>query len=177
MAAQSRSLRSAASPRKLWIRSLDSVEAHELPGTEAATYPFWSPDGRSLAFFADGKLKLVNIAGGPPLTIADTVFPRGGSWGEDGTILFTPQVSGGMARVPAAGGKAAPLSTPDYAKGEVSHRWVHFLPEGRRLLYYSQSLGTGKHSHRAAIRSSFGRAFGGSGTVTWGRTCRLHGGR
>src|SRR5205085_1831229 len=120
---------------KLWLRPLDSLSGKELAGTEGARYPFWSPDNRSVAFFAQGKLKRVDIAGGPPGIICDTTSFRGGSWSVAGMILFSPN-AGPLQQVPASGGSPRPATTLDSAKGENSHRWPFFLPDGRRFLYF-----------------------------------------
>jgi Tol biopolymer transport system component/predicted Ser/Thr protein kinase len=123
---------------RLWVKPLDSVNARELAGTDGADFPFWSPDGRSLGFFAGGKLKRIETAGGPPVVVADAVA-RGGSWGSDGTILFTPTYVSGLYRVPASGGGAASVTAIDVSRNETSHRWPQFLPGGRQFLYYVQS--------------------------------------
>jgi Tol biopolymer transport system component/predicted Ser/Thr protein kinase len=124
---------------RLWVRPLDSVNARELPGTEGVDFPFWSPDGRSLGFFAGGKLKRIEVAGGPPVVLADAVA-RGGAWGTDGTILFTPNYASGLQRVKSSGGGAVTVTKLD-AKGEESnHRWPQFLPGGKQFLYYTQSV-------------------------------------
>jgi hypothetical protein len=122
---------------KLWIRPLNSVRAREVPGTEGAVFPFWSPDSRSLGFFAGGKMKRVDLAGGSPVLLANAPSPRGGTWGGTGMIVFAPSSFGSLAIVPADGGKVAPLTTLDSVGLETSHRWPQFLPGGRRLLYYS----------------------------------------
>jgi len=123
----------------LWVRPLDSLAAQPLAGTEDASYPFWSPDSRFLAFFAQGNLKKVASAGGSPLTLCATGAVggergRGGAWNQDETILFG---SGriGFRRVPAAGGVPSPVTELDPAT-ELSHRWPHFLPDGRHFLYW-----------------------------------------
>ncbi len=121
---------------KLWVRPLNSLLARELPGTDAATFPFWSPDGRSLGFFAAGKLKRIEVAGGLPTLICDVGAGRGGTWNEEGVILFNSVNDGPLLRVSAKGGTPVPLTTVDRAQGENSHRWPHFLPGGRRFLYF-----------------------------------------
>src|SRR5207244_10242307 len=90
----------------LWVRSFDSPKPRELPGTDGASDPFWSPDGRAVGFFAEGKLKKIDISGGPPQILCDAVNPRGGSWGNGGFIVFSRN-SGfdGIFRVPVAGGE------------------------------------------------------------------------
>jgi Tol biopolymer transport system component len=125
----------------LWIRSLSSLEAHRLPGSRGAYYPFWSPDSRSVAFFAEGKLKRLDIAGGATQVLCDAVDGRGGSWGTNGVIVFAvfPSLgTAGLYRVAAAGGLPTRLTVVDASKGEVNHEWPAFLPDGR-FLYYVRS--------------------------------------
>ena len=88
----------------IWIRSLDQLDPKMLVGTDGATSPFWSPDGSSLGFFADGKLKRIDIAGGPETTLADAPNERGGSWSPAGVIVFAPRVGQGLQKVAATGG-------------------------------------------------------------------------
>jgi len=122
----------------LWMRELDSVAARALPGTDGATYPFWSPDGRSIGFFADGKLKTMDLIAGVPQAIADAPDSRGGAWG-DGVIVFAPQLDSPLFRVPVAGGQATAVTTLDASRQETSHRLPSFLPDGRRFLFLVQS--------------------------------------
>ena len=118
---------------ELWLRPLGAVTAQRLPATAGAEYPFWSPDGRSIGFFADQKLKRVEIASGTVQTLADAPAARGGAWG-DGTIVFAPANISPLLRIPAGGGASAEatrLETPEHA----SHRLPVFLPDGRRFLF------------------------------------------
>src|SRR5215813_2093017 len=94
----------------LWVRPLDSLEAQPLPGTEAATDPFWSPDSRFIGFFAAGKLKRTEATGGPVRTLCAAVVPRGGSWSRDGIIIFAPSPNDPLFRVSAEGGESVPLT-------------------------------------------------------------------
>jgi eukaryotic-like serine/threonine-protein kinase len=119
----------------LWVRPLASVTAQSLPGTEGASYPFWSPDSRFIGFFASGKLKRVDLVGGLPQTLGDAPDGRGGAWNHEGIIVFAPSPVEGLRRVPAAGGQAAPLTNLDAARRETSHLWPHFLPDGRHFVY------------------------------------------
>ena len=121
---------------QLWVRPLDSVTARELPGTDGARYPFWSPDGQALAFFADGKLKRIGIAGGASTILADAPEPRGGTWIADGTIVFGPGNTGLLFRVPSSGGTPMPATDPESPHEVGSHRWPQFLPGTRRFLYF-----------------------------------------
>jgi hypothetical protein len=114
---------------------LASITAQPLAGTEGAAYPFWSPDNRSIGFFADGTLKRLDI-GGVPQTLA-TAVPRGGTWNADGVILFPPTTGGPLFRVAASGGEAVALTKLDR---QTSHRFPFFLPDGRQFLFYA--LGT-----------------------------------
>jgi len=120
----------------LWVRPLGSLAAQPLPGTDAAYFPFWSPDSRSLAFFAAGKLKRIDLAGGPPQSICDITTGAGGTWNRDGVIVFRP-AQGPLHRVAAAGGESRPVSTLE--SGQTTHVWPSFLPDGRRFLYYAAS--------------------------------------
>ena len=92
----------------LWVRPVDSMKARSLDGTDGAGFPFWSPDGRVIGFFAAGKLKKIEASSGPPLTICDAPGGRGGTWNRGGVILFTPGISVPIFRVSAAGGKTVP---------------------------------------------------------------------
>jgi Tol biopolymer transport system component len=124
---------------QLWERELDSPSSHTLEGTEDATYPFWSPDSRAIAFFQSGKLKRIDANGGPALTLCDAGSGRGGSWSRDGVIVFAPNIGTGIYRVPAAGGEAKPVTELDRASGENAHRTPWFLPDGHRFLYTSRN--------------------------------------
>ena len=124
--------------KQLWIRRLDALAVRELPGTAGAEFPFWSADGRFVGFFAEGKLKKIDVSGGPPVVIAAAPNPRGGTWGPDGTIVFSPLV-GVLHQVMASGGTPTPLTALDLANGDNAHRWPQFLPGGRRFLYWVRS--------------------------------------
>ena len=132
----------SARKNAIWIYELGSQEARSLADTEGATYPFWSPDSRWLAFFADGKLKKLDVSGGPVQTICDAPSGRGGTWNKDGVIVFTPNGAGGVGlqRVSASGGTITPISKLDTNRGERSHRWPRFLPDGRHYLYLAANL-------------------------------------
>ncbi len=121
--------------RSLFMRPLDSLTAQQLAGTAGATYPFWSPDGRQIGFFADRKLKKVPAGGGAVQTICEAEDGRGASWGADGTIVFAPRPRGGLGAVRAAGGTPAPITSPE--EEILTHRNPHFLPDGKRLLFFS----------------------------------------
>ena len=131
--------RGADDKQLLWVRSLDGTTQGPLAGTEGATFPFWSPDSRSLGFFANGKLNRVDTAGGPPLAICDALSGRGGAWGTD-TILFG-FLSGPIFRVPASGGTPQPVTK--VSEFQFSHRWPQFLPDGRHFLFFGQAVATG----------------------------------
>ena len=119
--------------RKLWIRPIDSLTLQAVPGTEDATYPFWSPDSASLAFFVSGKLKKIAAAGGPSQTICDAPDGRGGSWNSDGVIVFSPGLGSPIERVSAAGGVPAAVTKIE-APSEL-HRYPVFLPDNKHFLY------------------------------------------
>jgi Tol biopolymer transport system component len=136
LSADGRQLAFVASGEKgsqLWLRPLDQVRAQPLVGTEGANYPFWAPDGHAVGFFADGKLKRLDLTGGALQVLADAPFPRGGTWNPDGVIVFGPSAADPLVRVAATGGTVAPVTR--LAAGQGSHRWPQFLPDGRRFLF------------------------------------------
>ena len=124
----------------LYIRPLGTLTWQALAGTEGATFPFWSADGRSIGFFADGQLKTIDASGGLVETICAAPQPRGGSWSKDGVIIFSPTPSSGIFRVSAAGGAAVPLTKVDFSQHEDSHRWPQFLPDGRHFIYLARTV-------------------------------------
>jgi Tol biopolymer transport system component len=122
---------------RLWLRPLDTVTAQPLAGTEGASFPFWSPDSRSVGFFAAGKLKRIDIGGGLPQTLADAANGRGGTWTLDGMILFAPAGGTPLFRVSASGGEAVAVTKLDPPR-RSGHRFPHLLPGGRQFLFYAQ---------------------------------------
>jgi serine/threonine protein kinase/Tol biopolymer transport system component len=126
----------------LWLRRFDLPDARPLPGTESngdSNQAFWAPDGKALAFFADGKLKRTSLDGGAPQTLADATTPRGGSWSREGRILFSPVSAGGVYTIPQAGGTPAlvPIVDPEHRPLQ----WPTFLPDGRHFLISSTNGG------------------------------------
>jgi eukaryotic-like serine/threonine-protein kinase len=120
------------SPRLL-LRPLDRTTSVVLPGTDGAAYPFWSPDSRSIAFFADNKLKRIDIGGGSPVTLTNVAAGRGGTWSKDDVILFAPNVLGPLQRIAGSGGE--PSNVPSLG---ASHRFPQFLPDSQQFLFYAQ---------------------------------------
>jgi serine/threonine protein kinase len=129
----------------LWVRALDSVEARALPDTEGAYFPFWSPDSNSIGFFADGKLKSINVQIGSPVVLCDAPDGRGGTWSTNGEILFTPGATSPLLRVKATGGPADPVTKLDAAK-HTTHRWPFFLPDGQHFIYFAANHEPSKSS-------------------------------
>jgi len=134
----------------LYLRSLREESSRKLPGTEDAYYPFWSPDNKTIAFFIRGKLKKIDVVGGSPLTICDAGFGRGGTWNSSGVILFAPTQGSGLSRVNATGGEVTPVTVLDTTKGDNTHRWAHFLPDGEHYLYLVRSS-RGENTDNAVI--------------------------
>lgn len=120
---------------RLWLRPLERTAAQPLAGTEGATSPFWSPDSRSVGFFADGLLKRLDMASTTPHTVAAAVNSRGGTWNQDGVILFAAGTGVALSRVPASGGEATAATTLDR---QSSHRYPFFLPDGKHFLFFAQ---------------------------------------
>jgi eukaryotic-like serine/threonine-protein kinase len=164
----------------IWVRPMNSLQAHPLADTTSATFPFWSPDSRSLAFFADGKLKTIEVNSGSAQVVCNISFGRGGTWGSNGVIIFSPGPEGALMQVSAAGGTPTPATTIDMSQ-QTSHRWPFFLPDGKHFLYaainhdpsksandtlYYGSL-NGKEN-RALFHSHFNAVFA-SGYLVFGR--------
>jgi Tol biopolymer transport system component len=129
-----------ASNNVLWLYEVGGRRTNSIEGTQGATYPFWSPDGRSIGFFADGKLKKVEVSGGQPQVLCDASNGRGGTWNRDGVILFTPDGFGGLFRVSSSGGSPVEVTKPDTSRLETSHRWPVFLPDGKHFLYLAANF-------------------------------------
>jgi serine/threonine protein kinase len=119
---------------RLWVRALNSVSTQTLTGTRGARFPFWSPDSRSIGFFADGKLKRIDVDSGAVDVLADASMGRGGTWNQDGVILFTQNTGGSIVRVSASGGSQSPQILGEAQGG--FQRFPQFLPDGRHFLYY-----------------------------------------
>jgi eukaryotic-like serine/threonine-protein kinase len=120
---------------ELWIRPLDEVSARRIEGTRGAAFPFWSPDSRSVGFFANEKLYRVETAGGLPKIVCSAADGRGGTWSADNLIVFAPSLKSPLYQVPAAGGEPKALTSLNAARQEISHRWPSFLPDGRHFLF------------------------------------------
>jgi Tol biopolymer transport system component len=125
---------------RLYVQPLDSREARVLEGTDGAHYPFWSPDGRQIAYFehADSALKKISVEGGPAVTVADAPNGKGGSWSESGDVIYAPTSNSGIHTVRETGGPAKRITTIDFDRGEDSHRHPFFLPDGRTFLYLAR---------------------------------------
>ena len=124
----------------LWVRTLDTLEAESLQGTDGAASPFWSPDNRFLAFFAGGKLKKIDLSGGPPVTLCDAPSGQGGAWSRDGVIVFEAitTATSALQRVSAAGG--TPAAAVVLAEGEIRSQRPFFLPDGRHFLFETEKV-------------------------------------
>jgi len=124
---------------QVWVRTMDTLEAKPLAGTDGATYPFWSPDGAYLGFFTGGKLKKIAVAGGPSQTLCDSTSGRGGTWNRDDVILFSPGPASPIFRVPAAGGTPVPVTKLAGNNSGEGNRFPVFLPDGVHFLYNAGS--------------------------------------
>jgi eukaryotic-like serine/threonine-protein kinase len=151
-------------PLQLWTRTFDSGTATPVPNSEGAVYPFWSPDSRSIGFFAGGKLKRVDLSGGAAVTLADAAAGRGGSWSVNGQILFTQSASAPIYLVSAAG--SAVRTVTSLAPGDGGHLSPMWHPDGRRFLFFAQNgdrdkrglyLGTLDNPERTRLVATEGR--------------------
>lgn len=125
--------------RRIWIKPLNALDPRPLSGTEGASNPFWSPDGRFIAFFSGNKLRTIGIDGGAPVDVCEAIGPnRAGAWNRDGVILMSAQTPRGdnvIHRVAAAGGRPTPITQLDGTAADWQHTLPEFLPDGRRFLY------------------------------------------
>jgi len=139
--------------QQLLLRRLTERDPVPLPGTESGVMPFFSPDGQWIAFFAGTKLKRIAVGGAALQIVApDVPDARGGAWGKDGVIYYSPTNMSGLFKVPASGGGATPLTTLDSDKGEISHRWPQVLPDGKSLLFTIWT-GPGMDERRIVVQS------------------------
>ena len=137
----------------LWVRPMNSLEAHALPETTGAIFPFWSPDSHSLGFFADSKLKTIDLNGGTAQVIAEAQLGRGGAWGPGGVILFSPNPIAPMMRVSASGGTPVSITKIDGSQ-YTSHRWPFFLPDGKHFLYLALTHDPSKSANNTLYYAS-----------------------
>jgi eukaryotic-like serine/threonine-protein kinase len=128
--------------QRLWLRPLDKKSAQPLAGTEGATFPFWSPDSRSIGFFAGGKLKRIDIGGEMPVPLADAPVGMGGTWNRDDVIVFTPNMGNPLYRVAATGGDAVAVTKLN-VPSQISHNFPRFQPDGQHILYFALGTDTG----------------------------------
>ncbi|HKI86337.1 MAG TPA: protein kinase, partial [Thermoanaerobaculia bacterium] len=119
----------------LYLRELGKTGMQAIKGTEGATAPFFSPDGKEIGFFSDGKLERVSVDGGDPIVLADAPQPRGGVWLADGSIVYSPAYAAGLERISANGGAPKTVAKPDPKKNERTYRWPDVLPGDRALIY------------------------------------------
>jgi len=143
--------RPAGGRQSLWIRPLGALAAQPLAGTEEATYPFWSADSRFVGFFSQSKLKKVDASGGPPQTLCDAPNGRGGTWNQDGVIVFAPDNYRPLYRVSSSGGPSVPVTRLDDSKLQATHRWPWFLPDGRHFLYRSGTTSSSSQKENNGI--------------------------
>jgi Tol biopolymer transport system component len=140
---------------RLYVRPLNQLQATALAGTENASDPFFSPDSQWIGFFADGKLKKISVQGGAAVTLSDAPNDRGGSWGEDGTIVFSRNATEALSKVSSSGGTSEPLTTLDKQTGEIAQTWPQVLHGGKDVLYTSEAT------------SSSGESFGDAEIVVY----------
>ena len=171
----------AGESTQLFVRPIDRFEATAVAGTEGALHPFFSPDGASVGFQSGRRLRIVALAGGPPLSLCDVADLRGASWGLGGDIVFAPGPTSGLWRVSAAGGAPTPLTAVDFDNGERTHRWPHFTPDGSAVIFTIGHAGAASFDeaslavapctagrHRVILRhATDGRCVNGS--LLWGR--------
>ncbi len=138
----------------LWVRQLNALTAQKLTGTKDAYYPFWSYDSKTIAYFAEGKLKKIIASGGPSITICKAVSGRGGSWNKDDVIVFGPDQGTTIFKVAAGGGEPVQITKLDTLKNEATHRWPYFLPDGKHFIFLSRVSGVASSENDQVYISS-----------------------
>jgi eukaryotic-like serine/threonine-protein kinase len=138
---------------QIWVRPMNSLEAHPVQGTDSAIFPFWSPDGRSLGYFADAKVKTIDLNGGSATVVCDAALGRGGSWGPGGVILFSAGPVSPILQVSVSGGTPTAVTRIDAAQ-HTSHRWPFFLPDGKHFLYLAMNHDRAKSASNAVYYAS-----------------------
>jgi eukaryotic-like serine/threonine-protein kinase len=147
---------------RLWLRELHSADARPLPGTEDGSRPFWSPDGRSIGFFARGKLMRLDLDGGVAFPLADARGDRGGTWTPGGEVVFAPESGSPLFAISAAGGTPRAITELDRSSGEDSHRYPSVLADGKTIVFLvlqaSGRLSTGTEADQSiqAVRLDTG---------------------
>src|SRR5438477_7949658 len=141
----------------MYVRAADELQPREIPGAEGSAYPFFSPDGATLAFYANGQLQKVAVSGGRTQVLADAPGLRGATWSASGWVVASNGVR--LTKTPAAGGAATPFTLPDSAKGETAQMSPVALPDGKTVLYASYGMG-------GAANSRIGVASIGDGSAT-----------
>jgi eukaryotic-like serine/threonine-protein kinase len=133
---------------RIWVRALNALSAQPLAGTDGTKRPFWSPDSRFLGFFAEGKLKKIEVTGGPAQKICDAPTGADGSWSPEGAILFDGRANDPIHRVSAAGGIPVVAVKADAARKETEVAWPEFLPDGKHYLYMASGEKLGENIYR-----------------------------
>lgn len=126
---------------QLWLRPLDALSAAPLAGTDGATFPFWSPNGASVGFYADGQLKRVDIVGGVPVVLMRAPLGRGATWNQNDIIVYAPSGTGPLFKIPATGGE--PTAVTHVEAGHMSHRFPQFLPDGEHFIFFAAGSSPG----------------------------------
>jgi Tol biopolymer transport system component len=135
----------------LYVQRIGSSVVTLLPGTQGATYPFWSPDGAYVAFFANGKLQKMAVSGGTPQVLASALSARGGTWGSNGVIIYSPNAESPIWRVNVDGSNVAPITQGIRTAADQSHRWPVFLPDGNHFLFWAGNFGNSKDDRLSGI--------------------------
>jgi Tol biopolymer transport system component len=167
----------------LLVRSVDSLQSQPVADADDMAFPFWSPDSKTIAFFAQGLLKRVDSAGGPAQVVCPASSARGGAWNRDGVMVFAPEAEAALYRVAASGGSPVQLTSLDKASAERSHRFPQFLEDGRHFIYsvYFAQENSGPAIHAASLDStetqrvtgsSFARAWAPPGYLLFRRVER-----
>jgi Tol biopolymer transport system component len=138
----------------LYVQRIGSSSVTLLPGTHGASYPFWSPDGTFIGFFANGKLQKITVTGGTPLVLATASAGRGGSWGSKNVIIYAPDAQSPLQRINADGTGMAPATLSIRTAEDQSHRWPLFLPDGEHFLFWAGNFGNLKDDRSSGVYES-----------------------